>query len=179
MKIEELTGIEDFISNYPIFEYKLIDTKELMFEPRVRMICEQECTRYGTTWACPPATGTLEECRDRCLQYENGLFFSSVAEVSDIMNMEELLSTRDAHEEITHQLALWLQENHRKGFVLSTESCAICEECAYPEAPCRFPERMHPCIESHGIVVTELVEKYEMTYSLGGNTVLWFSLILF
>ena len=43
----------------------------------------------------------------------------------------------------------------------------------------RFPERMHPCLESHGVVANELVEKHSMEYNLGGNTILWFSLVLF
>ena len=46
--------------------------------------------------------------------------------------------------------------------VLSTESCAQCETCAYPHGPCRKPERMFPCVESQGILVTDLCEKYGM-----------------
>ena len=64
---------------------------------------------------------------------------------------------------------------------LSTESCDLLREhCAYLEGkPCRFPEKMHPCLESHGVVVNELVERHSMEYSLGGNTILWFSMVLF
>ena len=63
---------------------------------------------------------------------------------------------------------------------MSTESCDLCEHCAYLDGkPCRFPEKMHPCLESHGVVVNELVEHHSMEYNLGGNTILWFSLVLF
>lgn len=37
---------------------------------------------------------------------------------------------------------------------------------------------MHPCLESHGVVVSEIVEKQQMEYNLGGNTILWFSMVL-
>ena len=37
------------------------------------------------------------------------VFFSSVAEVSDLMNMEEMLATRDAHEELTTKVAEYLK----------------------------------------------------------------------
>lgn len=37
-----------------------------------------------------------------------------------------------------------------------------------------FPEHMHPCLESYGVVVSEIVEKEAMEYNLGGNTILWF-----
>ncbi len=43
---------------------------------RVRHICRQECERYGTTWACPPAVGTLKACEDRIHSYGRAVFFS-------------------------------------------------------------------------------------------------------
>ena len=99
---------EEFISQYPIYEYRLVDTAEIEVRERVRIICKQECERYGTTWACPPAVGSLEECGKRIHSYPNGILFSSVAEVSDVMNMAEMLATRDAHEELTTEVALCL-----------------------------------------------------------------------
>ena len=171
---------EDFIAQYPIFEYRILNTGDLSVEERVRIVCQQECERYGTTWACPPAVGTLKECEDRIHSYDRAVFFSSVAEVSDIMNMEEMLSTRDAHEELTTAVAEYLKGEGFDTFTLSTESCDICEKCAYKEGkPCRYPDRMHPCLESHGVVVNEIVERESMEYNLGGNTILWFSMVLF
>ena len=38
---------EDFIAEYPIYEYRLLDTKELSVAERVRIVCKQECERYG------------------------------------------------------------------------------------------------------------------------------------
>ena len=46
---------EDFIAQYPIFEYRILNTGDLSVEERVRIVCQQECERYGSTWACPPA----------------------------------------------------------------------------------------------------------------------------
>ena len=174
----EIQGLEEFITQFPIFEYRIVGTETLSFENRVRQICQMECERYGTTWACPPGVGTIEECKERCLAYSHGLLFSSVAEVSDVLNMEEMLATRRDHEEITNEVGKFLREAGFETYTLSTESCDICEKCTYPNAPCRFPQKMHPCLESHGVVVSEMVEKEGMEYNLGGNTILWFSMIL-
>ena len=171
---------EEFIAQYPVYEYRMLDPKELKTEERVRIICKQECQRYGTTWACPPAVGALEECAARIHSYDNAVLFSSVAEVSDVLNMEEMLATRRAHEDLTGEIAAFLEKEGFETYTLSTESCDICERCTYPEGkPCRHPERMHPCLESHGVVVSEIVEQQEMEYELGGNTILWFSMILY
>lgn len=179
MEIREIEGLEEYITQFPVFEYQLINTEQLHFTERVRIICEQECERYNTTWACPPAVGTLEECKIKCLNFDRGFFFSSVAEVSDIMDMKALLDTRKAHEDITGAIGKYIEEQGYTSYILSTESCDICDKCTYPDGPCRFPDIMHPCLESHGIVVMDIVEKLGMTYNLGGNAVLWFSLILF
>ena len=40
---------EEFISAYPIYEYRILDTSDLSVETRVRQICRQECERYGST----------------------------------------------------------------------------------------------------------------------------------
>ena len=92
----EQRKFEEFISQYPIFEYRILDTKDITIQERVRTICQEECERYDSTWACPPRS--REPCRNvkKNKSYPQAVFFSSVAEVSDIMNMEEMLSTRRA-----------------------------------------------------------------------------------
>ena len=93
--------------------------------------------------------------------------------------MEETLATRPAHEAVTRQVRQLLLEQGVRPYVLSTESCATCEKCTYPDAPCRHPEQMFPCVESHGIVVTALAERFGVEYQYGNNVVTWFSLLLY
>lgn len=163
----------------PIVQYEYFPTEELHFTQRVREVCRRECPQYGKSWACPPGVGTVEECRARCLSYPNALLITTMTEVSDIANLEETLATRGDHEAITRQVNGFLKEQGLETYVLSTESCAICRECSYPDGPCRHPERMFPCVESHGILVTETAEKYGIAFQCGGNIVTWFSLLLY
>ena len=86
---------DEFISQYPIFEYRVLDTGDIKVQSRVRTICKQECERYGSTWACPPAVGELSECEKKIRSYPKAVFFSSVAEVSDIMNMKDVIFWRE------------------------------------------------------------------------------------
>ena len=39
---------DEFISQYPIFEYRVLDTGDIKVQSRVRTICKQECERYGS-----------------------------------------------------------------------------------------------------------------------------------
>ena len=171
--------LEQQLLELPIAQYEFFETEELEFAERIRMICEMECPRYGKTWACPPAVGTVEECKARCLAYPHGLLITSLAEVSSISHIEECLATRPAHEAMTHEVIRLLREQGLEVYGLSTESCALCKECTYPNAPCRHKEQMLPCLESHGIVATTLADTYGIEYLYGPQVVTWFSILLY
>ena len=171
--------LEAQLSELPLYQYAFIKTEDLVFSDRIRWICEHECPMYNTTWACPPAVGSVEECRARCMAFEDGLLIATITEVSDIAHINETLATRAPHEEITRQVLALVKEQVQEAMVLSTEACAVCEKCAWPDAPCRFREKMFPCVESHGIVVTDLSEKVGIDFYAEGNLVTWFSLILY
>ena len=172
--------LEQQLSELPLYLYAWIDPNELEFSDRIRWICEHECPMYGKTWACPPGVGTVPDCRKKCMGYENCLMISTITEVVDISNIEETLATRGDHEEITNQVAAMMEQQGIKPYILSTEACAICERCAILDGkPCRHPERMHPCVESHGINVIPAMENCGMEFQYGDNIVTWLSLLFY
>lgn len=172
--------MEEKLRELPLMQYEWFSPSELIFKEEVRQICQQECPMYGRSWSCPPAVGTVEECKERCLSYEGALLFTSVAEVSDVANFEETLQTRFAHERLTRTIGQYFTQAGAQIRLLSSESCAVCDSCAYPEGKaCRHPELMIPCIESYGILVTELADRFGIAFIDSMTTVLWFGLILY
>lgn len=172
--------VESNLLELPLMQYEWFSPVELTFKSEVRQICKQECPMYGKSWSCPPAVGSVEECRKQLLKYQGVFLFTTIAEVSDVANLEETLQTRFEHEKITRQLGEIFKEAGADTKLLSSESCAICESCAYCEGEkCRHQEYMIPCIESQGILVTELAEKYDIPFLDSMTTVQWFGLILF
>ena len=170
--------LEQQLAELPLYGYFFLKTGELTFTDRVRWICQHECQMYGKTWACPPAVGTVESCRSKCLAYPNVLLICTVTEVDDISDISATLATREEHEAVTRQVEAMVRAEGQEIYTLSTEACAICQHCAYPDAPCRHPDKMFPCVESQGILVTDLAEKHGLDF-MNGNIVVWFSLILF
>ena len=172
--------LEEKLAELPLFIYDWIDPKELEYSERIRWICENECPMYGKTWACPPGVGSVPECRGKCLSYENCLMISTITEVEDIANLEQTLATRAGHEAVTNQVGAMMEELGAKPYILSTEACALCERCAILDGqPCRMPEKMHPCVESHGINVIPVLEKCGIEFQYGENVVTWVSLLLY
>ena len=172
--------LEQKLSELPLYIYDFFDPEELEFNGRIRWICENECPMYGKSWACPPGVGTVPVCEKKCLSYENCLLISTIVEVDDISDLEETLATRPDHEAVTNEVAAIMEELGAKPYVLSTEACTICERCAMLDGqPCRFPEKMHPCVESHGINVVPILESRGLEFQFGANVVTWISLLFF
>lgn len=176
----DLQKLEEQLSMLPVYYYNYIDPKSLEFSDRIRYICSAECPMYNTTWACPPAVGAVSLCKAKCLQYENCLLLGTAVEVPDISDIEATLATRPAHEEVTNLVRDFMREQGVEPYVLSTEACAQCDRCAWLDGqPCRFPDRMHPCIESHGINLIPTLEENGLEFQYGENIVTWYSLLFF
>lgn len=171
--------IERRIAEFPVCQYSFTDYSAFHFSDKVRYVCSQECEMYGKSWSCPPAVGSVEECKKRCSEYQGAFVFTTIAEVEDMMDLKLMLNTRIEHEKITREIKTIFTEKCSSVLVLSTESCALCETCTYPENSCRFPDQMFPCVESYGILVTELAEKLGISFYYEGNTVTWFSVIFY
>ena len=170
--------LEQKLSELPLYIYDFIDPKGLEFSDRIRWICENECPMFGKSWACPPGVGSVDCCRQKCMAYDNCLLISSIVEVRDIADMEETLATRPEHEALTEQVRELMKEQGVDPFILSTEACTVCDRCAWLDGePCRHPERMHPCVESHGINLIPVLENNGIEFQFGGNVVTWVSLL--
>ena len=168
------------LAELPLYIYDHVDPSELEFNDRIRWICENECPMYGKSWACPPGVGTVGQCKSRCMGYKNCLMISTITEVADIADMEETLATRPEHEAVTNEVLEIMRELGADPYVLSTEACTLCERCAIADGePCRFPEKMHPCVESHGINVVPMLESRGLEFQFGANVVTWISLLFY
>ena len=59
----------------------VMDTTQLVFVPEYRMFCEENlCGCYNVNPACPPESGTVEEMKQRALQYEKTLVLQTMQE---------------------------------------------------------------------------------------------------
>ncbi|MDO5408898.1 MAG: DUF2284 domain-containing protein [Lachnospiraceae bacterium] len=170
--------IESIITEYPICEYCFGNTSQIPFSDKVLFICETDCTRYKHCWACPPHAGSIHDNIQKCHTYEHFLLFSTVTEVSDSWNTEVCLEAKKAHEALTRELRVQIEESVPSIYMLST-GCAICDVCACPEEPCRHPEERLMSTESHGIVLMQLVEEMGLCFNYGSDIAVYFSMVLF
>lgn len=158
----------------------LIAPAQIPFSPEVRTLCEGNvCRNYGTTWACPPAVGTFETCKAKCLSYRNALVFNQVFPLEDSFDFEGMRAGHAAFKETCDKLYALIKPQAGDFLLLSNEGCRRCEKCAYPDAPCRFPELLFPSVEGFGILVAGLAEAAGVHYINGPDTVTYFGVLLY
>ncbi len=153
----------------------------LVFHPEIRAVCEADsCRNYNRSWACPPAVGTLEECRERCLACGHFLLFSRSYPLEDSWDFQGM---GEAHRDFQRQVdrldeALETLALPSRPLLLSNEGCIRCRKCTWPEAPCRFPEKLHPSLEGFGFVVSELAKAAGLSYRAENGVVYFGALLL-
>ena len=172
--------INDIADKSGFSEYGYLSVGSLNFYSEVRSLCESNsCRNYATSWACPPAVGTIDECRARVEHYDNALLFSKVYQVSDSFDFEGMQKGLRNFKHIVDDFAQRLQGVLSDYLLLSNEGCGRCTRCTYPDAPCRFPNLLHHSIEGYGFIVSELAKAAGIKYNNGPNTITYFGALIF
>ena len=157
-----------------------LSPRELRFHSEVRKICEgNSCRNYGASWACPPAVGTLEDCRARVERYGNMLLFTkkyAMESSFDFEAMGEGLQDFKKAVDRLHELVAPRLPDH---LLLSNEGCGRCRKCTYPDAPCRFPDRNFSSMEASGLLVNQVCSDNGVPYNYGKGKMAYTSCLLY
>ena len=158
----------------------ILETGALSFHREVRDTCAgNRCRGYDRSWACPPAVGSLEECRDRVLGYEKLQLFSKAYLLPDSLDFSAVGKAMGDFKERARALGRELRPRLSRLLILSNEGCMRCNTCTWPEEACRFPEELQPSIEGFGFIVSELAKQAGIPYMNGKSTVTFFGAVLY
>ncbi len=171
-------NIESYIEKFPVYQFEFIHPDDIEYSEKVRQLCKRTCPNYAGSWSCPPAIGKIERCKKTCLNYTDVLVFSTVTEIKS-ESEKETASAQKEHEKLTRILSDYMLSQGYVTYVVSSGKCRNCARCTFPRDFCRHPDEMYPCIESHGIVISDLMEMCDMDYYLGSRLYLLFTLIYF
>lgn len=162
-----------------IHQYGMITPTEIPFSTEIRDICQENaCRLYGTTWACPPAVGTVAECQARCLKYTTAMVFNAVYPLEDSFDYEGMMEGYRAFKMLCDRLYDIVRKQMQSFLLLSNEGCIRCKRCTYPSAACRIPDRLFPALEGYGIQVAQLAKVAGLSYGRAG-AVTYFGMLLY
>jgi predicted metal-binding protein len=148
-----------------------LDCSTIILRPEAREACAQnKCGRYGKNWSCPPGCGSLDECAARIRQYAKGLIVQTVATLEDEFDGEGMMEAAHRHEQSFRRLSGELRKDYPGLLPLGTEGCSNCEQCSYPDAPCRDPHGASSPMEAFGMMVSDVCRANGMQYYHGKGT---------
>ena len=80
------------------------------------------------------------------------------------MDVEAMMDTEKTHKEHFAKAREELQKLYPHMLALGAGACTVCKSCAYPDEPCRFPEKAISSMESYGILVNQVCTDNHMKY---------------
>jgi len=145
--------------------------EEIIVAQWVHMKCSYGCSRYNSSWCCPPATPGPEKAKAMLDEYSLALLLvgsQSCPEFYLDNSSKRIKQVRFWKGTVSLERLLFL-EGYYKAFSLVGETCALCKECAYPEE-CRFPQERRPSVESFSIDVIGTLQNLGVKPQVANNT---------
>ncbi|MCL2136312.1 MAG: DUF2284 domain-containing protein [Coriobacteriia bacterium] len=166
------------------FEFQgTFDPLRLVARDEVRDMCAADkCHSYNKNWACPPGCGEIEDSNEKFKQYASGIVFQTVALMEDEFDFDTTLQTAMTHRERFNSLVDKVREtglDRETVLLVGSGSCSICPNCTYPDAECRFPDKIFPSMEALGLMVSEVCDIAQIPYYHGPATLAYVSCVLF
>lgn len=155
------------------------DPKKMEFLQEVRAMCQaNRCGRYGKSWSCPPACGTLEELQEKACTFGYGILLQVTRKMADNYDFETIQQAEQACKAALDRLVKMLQPICQRLLPLTAGSCQRCERCTYPDASCRYPDMMMVSMEACGLVVSRECARAGIPYYYGPQTITFTTAVL-
>lgn len=140
-------------------------------EDAVRNSCKKGCVNYGKKWSCPPYSKRFSDiiASKNCDIAIILVGYISLDDMNYISNPYQQVKAanmilKGRCEKITRMI-----ENELNGYSLLSGSCNLCKPCRRKmDLPCKKPTMVRYSLESTGINVEALLEKY------CGHKLLWY-----
>lgn len=145
----------------------LIDTDQVVFDPRAYLKCRFGCNRWGKFWTCPPH-----------LEISPEMFMEA------FQKYKKAIVIKAAGPESGQEAALALEKEAMLSFgcsfALAMILCVQCETCAYPD-PCLHPHMARPSMDAYGIDIGKTLEPlgFKTEFNKEGKLLpAWYGMVL-
>ena len=145
-----------------------MEVSKLELRQDVRDMCKtNSCGQYGKRWSCPPGCGTLEECGERLKGRTMGILVQTIGDIEDSFDFEAMMEIEAEHKVHFKEMHEAILDAGESVLAIGTGCCTNCRDCTYPDAPCRFPEKLVASMEAYGMVVNEICKANGLAYNYG------------
>ena len=114
------------ISSCGFSEAALLDCSTIELREEVRKMCAADtCGMYGKNWSCPPACGSLEECREKVRGYRFGILVQTIGELEDSWDYEGMQEGQERQKEHCMAFLKELRKVYKDILPLCSAGCDI------------------------------------------------------
>lgn len=161
------------------FDAALVSTDKIVFNPAFRLMCEQNlCSRYATTYACPPDCGSTDEMKQRVLRYSHAIVTKSAQPLKDWRDLEALELAKSRHNQGMLAIVQQARNHQIDCLYCGAGPCDLCEPCQLTKKEaCPYPADRYSCLSAYCIDVKKLAETCKLSFKVKEDHVAFFSLI--
>ncbi len=152
---------------YNIQDIIPLSTDDICIAHWVRLKCKYGCSKFGTSWCCPPETPSPEQTKVILSEYNKALLLHGTMKNTHFYrnnNQKRRIQVSTWKGTVALERFLFL-EGYYKAFSLVSDTCALCKICSYPN-PCKFPKDRRPSIESCAIDIFQTVMNIGKSYEI-------------
>lgn len=162
----------ELIKAHGFDQFGPLNLDSLEFMPEVRAMCSADkCRNYGKSWSCPPACGDIEHSFEMVKGHTFGMIVQTIGKMEDEFDYETMMDTGKIHSDNFVALMQDIKKKYKNALGLGAGTCKICEKCAYPDEPCRFPDKMVVSMEAAGLFVSRVCSLSGVPYNNGPLTI--------
>ena len=121
---------------------------------------------------------TCGQYRTQLSGYSTGLLVQTTGAIEDSFDFEGIQAIEQQHKQHFDAMHETLRPLYPKLLPLGAGCCTRCRDCTYPDAPCRFPEKMVSSMEAYGMLVLEVCKANGLSYYYGPDTMTYTSCFL-
>lgn len=160
-------GLIEEAVNLGASDAKLLNTKDIVFDPRSFLKCRFGCNRWGKYWTCQPNLRmTTEQFREALERYKTAIAIKCPDPI------------------IAQEVSLAIEKKammeYGAMYAFALVLCVLCDECAFPD-PCRFPHLARPSMDGLGVDIAKTVEPLGFKVDFDPQGLLlpaWYSMVL-
>jgi predicted metal-binding protein len=146
---------------------KLIETGQIVFDPRSFLKCRFGCNRWGKYWTCPPNMSISRELFMEAFdRYRWGLVIQTTTPKGG----------QDAALAVEKEAML----SYNCFMAMALVLCVQCDQCAFPD-PCLFPHLARPSMDAYGMDIGKTIEPlgFKVEFDKEGKLLpAWYGMVL-
>jgi predicted metal-binding protein len=158
------------------------DPNLLVPEWRVRELClENKCGNYGNNYMCPPHIGALNKVKTRLKKFHKCVLFQYSQPVDVKNNTQSVTRIKvDFHNKILQLEECLKKDGIKDAWGLIGGSCTLCGICkARTASPCPYPDKARTSLESLGVDVVALLDRFGLDSAFHPDLITWTGCILY